>query len=288
MSMETVVAVYDSDEHAREAVRALVGAGVPPNAISQHAPSEMTNNAITTPAPARETGFWASLFGGEPDTDHDAHVYDRSLAGGSTVVSVQVPGQSVHQVVEILERYSPVDIDERASTYNVTKTTTTTTATPVAAKTKTPAPTAKAEVRKAEGDTIQLAEESLSVGKRVVNRGTTRIRRYVVETPVEEQVTLHSEKVIVERHPVAGSLTATAADFSEKTLEMTETDEQAIVGKSSRIYEEVGLRKEASDRTETVRDTVRREEVEITQEPVVKTTTATVKDAKLNPLKPKV
>lgn len=288
MSMETVVAVYDSDAHAQEAVKALVGAGVPANAITQHAQNEMTNDAITTSAPARETGFWASLFGGEPDTNHDTHVYDRSLAGGSTVVSVQVPGASVHQVIDILERYSPIDIDERASIYGVTKTTTTTTAMPGTAKTTTPMPTTKAAVRKAEGDTIQLAEESLSVGKRVVNRGTTRIRRYVVETPVEEQVTLHSERVIVERHAVAGSRPATAADFAEKTLEMTETDEQAVVGKTSRIYEEVGLRKEASDRTETVRDTVRREEVEITQEPVVKTTTETVKEAKLNPRKPKV
>lgn len=101
MSMETVVAVYDSDAHAQEAVKALVGAGVPANAITQHAQNEMTNDAITTSAPARETGFWASLFGGEPDTNHDTHVYDRSLAGGSTVVSVQVPGASVHQVIDI-------------------------------------------------------------------------------------------------------------------------------------------------------------------------------------------
>jgi Domain of unknown function (DUF2382) len=29
---------------------------------------------------------------------------------------------------------------------------------------------------------MQLAEEKLAVGKRAVNRGTTRIRRYVVES----------------------------------------------------------------------------------------------------------
>jgi stress response protein YsnF len=53
--------------------------------------------------------------------------------------------------------------------------------------------------------TIQLAEEALSVGKRAVNRGTTRIRRYVVETPVEEQVTLRTETVSVDRRPVQDS-----------------------------------------------------------------------------------
>ena len=34
----------------------------------------------------------------------------------------------------------------------------------------------------------QLAEEQLAVGKRLINRRGTRVRRYVVETPVEENV----------------------------------------------------------------------------------------------------
>ncbi len=48
--------------------------------------------------------------------------------------------------------------------------------------------------------TIQLAEEKLAVGKRVVNRGGTRIRRFVVETPVEQQRhACTSETVTLER-----------------------------------------------------------------------------------------
>src|ERR1700728_3552258 len=48
---------------------------------------------------------------------------------------------------------------------------------------------------------------------------------------------------------------------------MTETSEEAVVSKTARVPEEVSLRKEASDRVETVRDTVRRDEVEIEQVP---------------------
>ncbi len=59
-----------------------------------------------------------------------------------------------------------------------------------------------AAAKAADGGTIQLSEETLAVGKRVVNRGTTRIRRFVVETPVEEQVSLHDERVTIERRPV--------------------------------------------------------------------------------------
>jgi hypothetical protein len=38
-------------------------------------------------------------------------------------------------------------------------------------------------------EVIPLGEEVLEVSKRTESRGTARIRRYVVETPVEQQVT---------------------------------------------------------------------------------------------------
>jgi len=51
-----------------------------------------------------------------------------------------------------------------------------------------------------------LAEEQLGIGKRTVDRGTTRIRRYVVEKPVEESVNPRTERVTVERRqPIEGA-----------------------------------------------------------------------------------
>ena len=113
-----------------------------------------------------------------------------------------------------------------------------------------------------EEEVIPLAEENLEVGKRTVDRGTTRVRRYVVETPVERDVTLHGERVTIERRtPVAGSVPGHA--FEERTVEVHETEEVPVVEKTARVVEEVAIRKEATERTETVRDTVRREEVEV-------------------------
>ena len=105
------------------------------------------------------------------------------------------------------------------------------------------------------------------VGKRLVNRGGTRIRRFVVETPVEESVSLRNETVRVERRPVTDNRPVADADFTDKTIEMTETGEEAVVGKTARVVEEVSLRKEAVDRTETIHETVRKEDVEIEQIP---------------------
>ncbi len=300
MSMETIVAVFDTAAHAAAAVQDLVGAGVPSNAITQHSSgtatgtaststSAMGTGAMSTGTAGQGQGFWASLFGGEPEQGYDSSVYDRSMQGGSTVVSVKAPEASMNQIMEILERHNPIDIDDRAATYGSTLTGATaapalaTGASLATAKSATATPAVMAD--KAVGGTIQLAEESLAVGKRAVNRGTTRVRRYVVETPVEEQVTLHSERVVVDRRPVTGQVGGTV-DFSDKVLEATETEEQAVVGKTSRIVEEVALRKEASDRTETVRDTVRRQEVEIVQEPAVQTTKTTTTGTTVNPAKP--
>ncbi len=280
MTEETIVAMYDTPAHADAAIRDLKAADVPSNAISSHAQGGTAGG--TTAAPAREPGFWSNLFGGE---SADSAVYDRSVASGSTVVTVKVPGQHKSRVVEILERYDPIDFDDRAASYGTTQTTTTTTtaaAPAMVASTKAPLPKAAAPqaaarpVATAAGDeTIKVMEERLTVGKRAVNNGGARVRSYVVETPVEEQVSLHSETVRIERRPVADGRVVTEADFGERSVEMRAVSEEAVVGKEARVVEEISLRKEASDRVETVRDTVRSTKVDVEQVPAVETTTTT-------------
>ena len=187
MTDQTIVAVYDTPAHAELAVQDLLQAHVPESAVHRHA-QEGSYAGRATVASARTEqggGFWSSLFGGEPD--HDTTVYDRSVSSGSNAVSVKVPDEHVAGVMDILERHNPIDIDDRAQTYGLTQTTTT--RTPLAAATSVTG------VKATDDGRLQLSEENLVVGKRVVNRGTTRIRRFVVETPVEEQVRLREERV---------------------------------------------------------------------------------------------
>ena len=264
MPDETIVAVYDTAAHASDAAQALRTAGVPESAIDIHAGAAGTSVTSSTTSDTRGGGFWSSLFGG--DSGHDSTVYDRSLEGGSTVVTVKAPDAHVNKVMEILESYHPIDIDERATGYGLTQSTY---ATPVTA----PVTPVAAGVTTGRDQTLSLSEETLVVGKRLMNRGGTRIRRYVVETPVEENVSLHSERVVLDRHAVTDARPVSDAAFTDKTIEMTETAEEAVVGKTAHVYEEVGLRKEGVDRTETVHETVRREEVEVEQIPASDTTT---------------
>lgn len=115
-------------------------------------------------------------------------------------------------------------------------------------------------------ETIEVVEEDLQVGKRAVESGGVRVTSHLREVPVEEEVRLREEHVEIERRPV--NRPATEADlqnFREGTIEVRETHEEAVVGKDARVVEEIRVHKDVDERTERVRDTVRRTEVEVEQ-----------------------
>jgi uncharacterized protein (TIGR02271 family) len=124
-------------------------------------------------------------------------------------------------------------------------------------------------------EAIPVIEERLRIGKRDVNRGRVRVRSYVVETPVQEQVTLHEERVEVERRAVDRPVEDADRLFQERTIEATESTEEAVVAKEARVKEELVVRKTAEERTETVSDTVRRTEVEVDDDRTAAKTSAT-------------
>ena len=111
---------------------------------------------------------------------------------------------------------------------------------------------------------VPVVEEELQVGTRQVPRGGVRLYTRVSEQPVEQEVHLRDEQVHVERRPVDRPASeADLAAFKEGTIEVTETDEEAVARKQARVVEEVVVSKDVAEHTETVRDTVRRTEVEV-------------------------
>ncbi len=205
---ETIVAVFDTPDHAGAAVRELLAAKVPKGAIDQNpfAPG------------------------------HDS-IADSTPEGGPTAVSVTVKRAYVIQVIEILESHNPVDLDEPAFDEG-------------------PEPVGG-------GGILRLAEERLDIGKRPVNRGGARVHRYVVETPIERNVVLHDETVAIERRPVTDGRPVADGQFSDRTIEMTGVAQEAVVVKTAHVREEISLRKERVKRVQTVRETLRREDVAI-------------------------
>ena len=112
-------------------------------------------------------------------------------------------------------------------------------------------------------EVFALAEEQINVGKRMIQEGATRIRRYVTETPVEAQVTLHEEHARVLRRAVADPNYVRNVDWTDKTIEITESIEEPVITKTVHIAEEVVIKREGSDHVRTVKDKVRRQQVEV-------------------------
>ena len=114
-------------------------------------------------------------------------------------------------------------------------------------------------------ESVPIVEEGLVVGKAKFATGGVRVTSSVEELPVEETVTLREERVSAEQRPADRELTAEEAKaaFEEKTVEVIGTTEEARVSKTARVVGEVALEKAVEEREETVRDTVRKTDVEI-------------------------
>lgn len=203
-----------------------------------------------------------NIFGGGKGVvppEPDQHLYHEALKRGGYLLTVNVDEQYADRVHTMLEGSNAVDVEAREQQYRSEGV-----LPAVATAAAMPKPAPKTE--RVGDDTIQLVEEQLVVGKRQVERGGVRVRSYVVETPVHEQVSLREEHVEIERRLVNQRLTGATADaFQERDISLTERSEEAVVAKDARVVEEIGLRKEVTERTETVEDTVRRTEVEVEQ-----------------------
>ena len=114
-------------------------------------------------------------------------------------------------------------------------------------------------------DILRLAEEQLQVGKQMVEMGRTRVRRFTTEREVSADVTLHEEHAEVLRRAVVDPAYVGDVDWEDRTIEVVETAEQALVTKTARVVEEVLLKKVGSEHVETVHEKLRRQQAEIRQ-----------------------
>jgi stress response protein YsnF len=265
-----LVAVYNLREDAERVRDRLIALGIPATEIRLSSASENGGAASLTEVPhERHHGFWDWLFGDDVP-EHDRGWYHNNLREGRAALSVLVRSDAEReQVAEILEEFNPVHMDDGTDTG----------AAPVSmgAEQGEYAPSGSSQMRAgASGTTkegeqvIPVVKEELAVGKRASER-RYRIRTYVVETPVEEQVRLRDERVIVERHPASGVVASGAGAMQERVFDVTERHEEPVVEKRAREVEEVVIRKEANERVETVRDTVRETKVDVDKEPAERT-----------------
>ena len=262
MSYEKVVTLFDSAEHAQSARRNLEKAGFSTNDISI-----VGKQGLGSGVTLREPGLWHRLFGSDI-AEHEAKVYGRTVEAGGVVLTLRVPDSDVPRAMGILNQHNVVDVQNRAMEAGLLAKSAATSTAPAVAAT-VPATPLTTDVGKTE--VLRLAEEQLEVGKRLVKEGTARIRRFVIEKPVEAQVKLHEEHAEVVRRAVADPAYVKDIDWSDRTIEVDETTEEVVVGKSAHVVEEVVIGKKGSDHVETIRDSVRQQRVEVERPPREKT-----------------
>ncbi len=251
-----VTAMFDSRSDAEMARDRLSSIGVNAGDVTivDQSTSGYSANEYST---HQNKGFWATLKDAFLP-DEDRHTYEEGVRRGHYLLTARVEDGHADEATRILDDANTIDIDERSNQWRQSGW-------------QAPAASAYGSDRDMDraltadrdtGEAIPIVEENLVVGKREVHRGTVRVRSYVTETPVTEQVNLREEHVDIERRPA--TYTDVPADaFRERSIEVTETAEEAVVGKQARVVEEVVVRKDVDTRTETVSDTVRHTEVDI-------------------------
>jgi uncharacterized protein (TIGR02271 family) len=120
-------------------------------------------------------------------------------------------------------------------------------------------------------ETLRLHEERLNVDKERVQTGEVNVGKHVVEDQQTIEVPVEREEVYIERRPVneetATSGLAGSDTFNEnETINVPVTEERVNVSKSDVVSEEITVGKRKVQDTETVSETVRREEADIDED----------------------
>jgi len=289
----TIIGVFETRADADQVRDDLLQAGFDNDEVTLIS-QPSTGGAATT----EHRDWWESVkeFFGFGDVSYQR--YHEAARRGHTLVSVRSEADRVDEAVDIINRHNPIDLDRRAQEWTTGQplTSETSAATPTTgvadvsaiptepleeetplpsdltagSKVVTPAassevtppvrPAATAENLQGE-QRIPIVEEHLRVGKRREERGHVRVFTRTIEEPVEESVEIHSERVRVERRPA--DRPANPEDIKERAIEATEVSEQPVVAKEARVVGEVVVSKDVQDRKETVRDTVRRTDVQV-------------------------
>ena len=230
----TLVSLFHTQEHASQALQELQSAGIPKQSI------EAIGGTSANPATEQSLAGLRTLN----LPAGDIGILSDGLKNGGTVIVVRAEPGMAAKAQSIFENQNAGKIDERGIESGRSST----------------------AANLTDEAAIPVIEEQLVIGKRNVERGGVRVFTRVVETPVEEQVTLREEHATFERRPVNRPISEADVDaLQDRSIEIRETAEEAVVSKSAHVVEEVHIGKDTTERTQTVKDTVRKTEVEVDQ-----------------------
>jgi uncharacterized protein (TIGR02271 family) len=268
----TVVGVFDDYPTAQGAADKLIAAGFSRDEVAINAPMQYAeesargNTGLTGEPPSDKSGggiggFFRRIFGGDFD-EHDHGTFAEAVRRGGAVVCVTTGEADQDLAADVMNDNGAVDIDRRAASWRQRGYTGYDASAP---------PYSEEEIARErqhygteKGDrTIPVVKEELRIGKRAVQRGGVRVYNRVRQEPVEQQVDLREEHVRVDRRKADRPATEADIRKRDEVVEVTEMAEEPVLEKRTRVVEEVVVAKEATKRTETIRDSLRQDDVTV-------------------------
>ncbi len=246
MERKTVIGLYENRDRAESAIQDLKNEGFASGDIQLKGYDEFARGKGR-----EEEGFWRSFLQGLGLTGTEER--PAGMDKGDFLVVLDADEAQVDHAADILNRHGALDIDERASRYKEAR---------EGAPERAEYREEKAGVKAPEK--LEEREEALKVGTRPVSRGGVRIFTRPTEREVEEPVTLREEEVHVERRPVDRPASGREAGaFKDESFEVRAKGEEPVVGKETRVKEEVEVTKTPVERKETIHETLRGTKVEV-------------------------
>lgn len=263
-----LVGMFDTQTAAADAREQLLSAGFNEDDVSTAggSPSVQGSDVEQPHEEGAVSRFFGKLFGSEVNEEslHTGHsgTYQEAFRRGSVAVTVNAGDDDKAMLAEdIMNDCGAVDIDERADAWRKDGWTESAASAP---ETRSVGDSAMLDAGSTQR--IQEIEEELKVGKRTVGKGGVRVYTRMTETPVSETVRLREEHADVRRTAVDRPATeADFAAFKEGSVEIREMAEEAVVSKTARVTGEVEIGKTATEREETIHDSVRKTHVDVEQ-----------------------
>lgn len=182
MATHTITAVFDSEEHAREARNELLTTGLGEQDV------RIVSHSLTRTSPDEdsERTLWDSIrefvIG-----DEDRPIYSESLRRGGHLLTARVDEAQTERAIDVLEHHQPIDLDERSQQWRAQGWDADTISPPASmsgyaagAGPTTETVARELEQRANELDTADTSED-VTIRRRDLQRGTVRVRAYIVE-----------------------------------------------------------------------------------------------------------
>jgi uncharacterized protein (TIGR02271 family) len=263
LEKKTVVLLFDDMDAVRGAIAELENAGIPHSDIKMVDSRDLKSEPLVRgESGINMTNLLRRLFGTNYEPHQSSPLYAEWMRNGGVLVAVNTDEKSAATLTTILESYATKDAAGRMRQAVVEEKAAGTVESRSLLGRET-RPAVRAEEIK-DDRTLEVIDEELHVGKRKVQKGSVRVVKHVVESPVEETIELRDEIVTIDRRPL--DRIATEADLKELadfSVEITETAEEPVVSKEARVKEEIRISRKVVGHQQKITDKIKKTEVHI-------------------------